>query len=451
MSNGTRQYRSPLFGGLLLILLGVIFLLNRFDPMLGLGYLIRRYWPLLIILWGVAKLIDYLQAPRSGQARPALLSGSEAVLLVLIALVLCAFVFRDWIRDHYSNLDIELPPFSQRYSQSVAVAPQTVAAGARVEIATGRGNITVRGGNGDQLIVSGTKSAPGANEESAQERMRSADITVESRGAGVFIHPRNLESGVSIDLDIQLPKAANLSVDATHGDVHISGVQGNIEARSENGDLEIHDAGGSVTASLQQGDARITGIGGDLKLIGRGADLEIEDVSGNATIDGAFVGSTTVRNVAKITRYTSPWSDVSIARMTGRMQLDSSDIEVSDASGDAKIVTRNKDIDMENIGGRLEIYDSRGDIKVGYVSPPRADVSVTDDSGEVELTLPAKSSFAISAVSRSGDVECDFEGPSLKQASSDGEAGRLSGTFSGPGPQFTISTSYGTIRIHKSH
>jgi hypothetical protein len=63
MSNG-RSTRSSLFTGLLLILLGALLLLHRFDPALGVGHLSRHYWPVLIILWGVARLIEHLSAHR---------------------------------------------------------------------------------------------------------------------------------------------------------------------------------------------------------------------------------------------------------------------------------------------------------------------------------------------------------------------------------------------------
>jgi len=447
------QNRSSFFAGLLLILLGVIFLLNRFDPMLGLGHLIRLYWPLLIILWGVARLIDHLSSRHAGQARPALLSGGEAALLVLIAIVLGAFVFRDWIRDHYGDLDIEIPPFNQRYSKSIALPTQTIPAGARIEITTGRGNITVHAGDGKTLVVSATKSAPGASEAAAQERMKHMDIEIAPQGNDVRIRPVNQDTGgawVNVDLDVQVPKTSNLLIDAAHGDIQVSGVAGNIDAHAENGDVEIHDAGGTVSAQLQKGDARIADVRGDLHVSGRGDDVEVTDVRGGVTIDGAFLGSTRVRNVAKTTRCTSPWFDVTIVHMTGRMELDPSDINISDVTGDVRLVAHNKDVDVENVGGELDIVDSQGGVKVGYSAPPLANVNVANDSGDVDLTLPAPSGFELSATSRSGDVESDFEGPSLKPVN-DEETGRLNGRYGGPGPRITIATTYGTIHLRKSH
>jgi DUF4097 and DUF4098 domain-containing protein YvlB len=452
VSNGG-HHRSSLFAALLLILLGVIFFLDRVDPLLGLGHLIRLYWPILIIVWGVAKLVDHLSDRKAGQPRSTILSGGEAALLVLLALVLGAFVFRDWIRDHYADIDLEIPPFSQRYSESVALAPQTLPPVARVEVTTKRGNVTVHASEGNALIVSATKSAPGPNESTVQAHLKDVGVQVESRGNGVRIHPANLESAggwASVDLDVEVPKATTLAINASHGDIRVSGVAGNIDAHADSGDVEIHDAGGDISAEMQKGDARITNIRGNLRVNGRGDDIEIADVSGDVTIDGAFLGSTRVRNVGKTTHCTSPWYDVTILRMTGRMELDSSDIAISDAAGDARIVTHNKDIDVENVGGRLEITDSHGDVKVGYANPPGAGINITNDSGDVNLTLPAKSSFELSAASRSGEVESDFEGPSLRPVD-DEDNGRLSGKFGGSGPPITINTTYGTIHLGKLH
>ncbi|MGA7626025.1 MAG: DUF5668 domain-containing protein, partial [Candidatus Acidiferrales bacterium] len=86
MSNGGRQ-RSSIFSGLLLILLGTLLLLARFHPGLAVWHLFWRYWPILIILWGLAKLIDNLAAHKAGQLRPPILTGAEAALLVLAVFV----------------------------------------------------------------------------------------------------------------------------------------------------------------------------------------------------------------------------------------------------------------------------------------------------------------------------------------------------------------------------
>ena len=108
MTNGARQ-RSSIFTGLLLILLGILFLLQRFDPQLGIGHLLSRYWPVLLILWGLAKLIDHFTAQRTGEGRPPILSGPEAALMILVIAVLIGMSLRESILDRVSswNSDVD--------------------------------------------------------------------------------------------------------------------------------------------------------------------------------------------------------------------------------------------------------------------------------------------------------------------------------------------------------
>ena len=452
----TPQRRRSIFPGLLLIVLGLIFLLHRIDPAFGIGHLARIYWPFLIIVWGIAKLIDHFAAQSNGQLRPPLLSGGEAALLVLLALVLIAFVFRDWIRDRVPGLDVGLAPFHQSYSQSRELASQSIATGSHVSIETGRGNITVHGTAGDELRVSVNESADGDSESAADERMKDVQVVIEQAGDGYRIHPvhqGDSHEPVEADLDVQLPKTASVTLHTAHGDISASAIAGVVDAHTENGDIEIHDAGSDVTAQLQKGDVQITGVAGNVTLKGRGDDVEIGEVAGNVTLDGPFVGSTTVRKVKGTTRVSSPWAELTIVQLTGRLEMDSGDIQLSDVEGLANIQTHNKDIDAENVAGQLDLVGSHGAVKVVYASPPRAAINITNETGEVDLTLPARSAFQISALSRSGEVDSEFQDPSLKTTGEEKD-GRLDGQFGSgsgaPAPRITITTSYGTISLHKS-
>lgn len=457
MTDTVRRRRS-IFPGLLLILLGLIFLLHEYDPRFAIGHLARTFWPLLFILWGVAKLIDHFWAQSAGEIRPPLLSGGEAALLILLAFVLIAFVFRDWLRDRFPGIRIDLPALHQPYSQSRELASQTIPRGSHIIVETGRGSITVEGNNANNLRVSVNESASGENESAADQRMKGVSVVIEKTGDAFTVHPLHqgdFQGEVGVDLDIQIPKAASLTVHTPRGNISASGIGGILDARSEDGDIEIHDAGSDVNAQTQKGDVRVTNVGGNVRLEGHGNDVEVADVSGDATVYGTFLGSTIVRKVAKTTRIGSPWANLTIEHLTGRLDLESGDLQMSDVAGPAKIQTHNKDIDAENVAGQLDIADSHGDVKVVYTNPPQQALNVTNDSGEVEVTLPAKSSFQIAAFSRDGEVESDFEDPSFQKTDEKEEKdGRLNGMFGAhsgmAGPKITIITSYGTIALHKA-
>ena len=86
-----RPHRS-IAGPVVLILIGVLFLLGtmRILDIHHLGSLFARYWPALLILWGVLKLIEYEQAKRLGQPTRGIGVGGVFLMLFLIGAGLIA-------------------------------------------------------------------------------------------------------------------------------------------------------------------------------------------------------------------------------------------------------------------------------------------------------------------------------------------------------------------------
>jgi len=455
MTNGARQ-RSSIFTGLLLILLGILFLLQRFDPQLGIGHLLSRYWPVLLILWGLAKLIDHFTAQRTGEGRPSILSGPEAALMILVVAVLIGMSLRESILDRVSSWNSDADDgagfFGQKYSDSQELPAKTLAPGAHVIIRTGRGNITIHSGGGSDLRVEVSETTSSANEAEARQHMKNVSVAIDESRNEYTVHPVNQgdsDSHVSVDLDVELPKQTAVWARSEHGDITISGVAGTINADTGNGDIEIHDAGSDVTAKLQKGNARISNVAGNVVLSGKGNEIEVGDVKGNATLVGDFFDSIHIRNVSKTTRYTSQRSDLTLVNLTGRLELDSGDLKVSDVSGNAKLVMHNNDVEIENVAGRLDIQDTHGDIRIVLAQPPREPISVMNESGDVDLALPAGSNFEVSAVSKSGEVKSEFDDSGLEPVN-DSSTGRLNGKIGTHGPKITVATTYGTISLKKS-
>src|SRR5579871_2818974 len=78
-----RRHRS-LAGPFVLIIMGTIFLLGtmRVLSVGKLAHLFANYWPLLLILWGVIKLIEHQQAQSEGTRASGI--GAGGVLLVIM-------------------------------------------------------------------------------------------------------------------------------------------------------------------------------------------------------------------------------------------------------------------------------------------------------------------------------------------------------------------------------
>jgi hypothetical protein len=79
-------------------------------------------------------------------------------------------------------------------------------------------------------------------------------------------------------------------------------------------------------------------------------------------------------------------------------------------------------------------------------TPPTHPIEVDLKKGQIELSLPATSSFQIDAASRHGEVESDFSGPGLKVVK-EGDNPTISGTVGKGGPPIRLDTEYGTVRL----
>ena len=466
--SGNGHDRNPLFAGLLLILLGGIFLLYRFDPALGIGHLLARYWPVLIILWGFARLVEHWTPQQNRTAQSPFLSGGEAALMAAVIVALCLMAAHDIVHRRLPNLDLNLD-FNTPATQTQKLTPQTIPAGSHIAIQTGLGNITVHGGDGAQLLVTVNTSTngfyffPGPNHrgggptsgsENEGDQAANAEVVIEQTDLGYSIHPEGqFQFGpggrLTVNLDVQVPKDVQISATANHGAISVTGVSGSVSAEARDGNVEIHDAGGSATVTMQRGDAHIAGVAGDVSLAGRGSEVDLADIAGGAMINGNFFGPIRANRVGKTLQCSAQRSQVTLEHLTGEMILDSGRIEISDVTGPAKIATRHKDVSAANIAGRLDVADTHGDVEVRYSKPPQEDVNVQNNTGEVEVNLPANSNFEIAAASAKGEAHSDFEAPTLNVAWGDA-AGAINGRVGTGGPKISVSTTYGTIHLRKT-
>ncbi|HVB35851.1 MAG TPA: DUF4097 family beta strand repeat-containing protein [Candidatus Acidoferrales bacterium] len=448
------QRRRSVFGGLLFILIGVVFLLYEYHPEMEIGRLFTHYWPLLLILWGVARLFDYLFASRSGQPGPAAISGGEVALIVLLLLAVAALAGFDWARKNNPGIDFDMGNmFEHSYDWNSSLPVVPAKPDEVTSISTVRGNISVHPGNDSQLHVSVQKTASASDRNEARRAADKVQVQVTPTSNGYQIQPQTSGdegADVRVDLDVQLPHQATINAQTSHGDISIAQITGPVTINSKSGDLNIHDISGDVDANLAHGDARINNIKGNVRLTGHGSEINLSDITGDATMEGDFYGPIRASNVSKTTRYTSSRTNLTLAHLAGQLDMDSGDLSISNVPGGIQLSTANKDITLENVAGRIDVTDKRGDIQVTFAHPLHDDLRIADESGNIDITLPAQSNFEISAVSRNGNIENDFESSGLK-SSNTGDTTVLQGVYGARGPRITLSTTYGTVSIHKSH
>lgn len=452
MANNIPQRRS-IFSGVLLILIGILFLFHRYHPGLEVWRLFGRYWPILLIVWGLAKLIDHLRIQRTGEGGVRIVTGGEMALILLLLFAVGGIAVLDWAHRRGVNLNPGggWPWPGSTITTTEEFPARAIGTGSLVDISTENGNIIVLADEATDLRVVANKSGTAANESEARKIAEGIRIAVNPVGGGYEIReqgPGEDNGKIRVDFELHVPKQVSIAARSARGDLDVSDVGGGVNVSTENGDIEIHDAGGDANASVQRGNVRISGANGNVRISGHGDTVELSDVGGGATVEGDFYGPIRIHNVKARTSYSSAGTELTALWLSGRLEMDSETLELSDVGGNISLSTHNRDIQIENAGGRLQIVGTHGDIQVRYEHPPQNDIAISNDSGGVDLTMPENSAFEISAVSKGGEIRSDFEDPALV-LTNDNDMHKLTGKIGTHGPKINIVTTYGTISLRK--
>ncbi len=438
--------RSSLFTGLVLVLVGVLLLVHNLLP--GVLHLDRllRYWPVLLILWGLARLLDWTAARRSGQVPPRLIAGSEIFLVIVVLLGLALLGLYGRVRERHPEWDFELHLFERSFEFPITLRQSEVPAGTHLEVQVPRGDITVYGETAPGLEAVATRVVRAPTRDAAQRQASQTVVALTAVPGGLRLSPEGpVPAHEAINLDVHVPRQISLDATTGRGDVRINGLAGPVHATAR-GSVEIENAGGDVAVQLTRGNARLGSIQGSVVVEGSGDQIEARDVEGTTTIRGEFFGPVRLRHLTGAIRFESARTHLTLSTLPGQLVLDSGNLELSDSPGDLWLETRNKDIRVEKVSGSIHITNRYGEILIRFERPPQHSVTVENDSGGIELILPEHSGGALEVVARNGDVLNEFTAPRPTRQGSDTY---LSGRLGSGGPRLVLSTSYGNIRIRR--
>jgi DUF4097 and DUF4098 domain-containing protein YvlB len=447
--------RGSIFWALTLIGVGVIFLWQNFDPSVRPWQLIAKFWPILIIFWGLSKLIDYVQAQAHPETTaPPLFSGSEVVMLVLILVlgtIVSKVVLHPWQEwgwhfddEEISNLFLNSYTFDRTFSQPVK-------AGSQLVLEDQRGPVAIHGADQSAIDVTAKESIR-ADDEAAAKRISDRLKLELVEEAGHYLLRTNRRSladegsRVTLDLNLRVPKATSSQITSERGDIQVEGVLGDQTLFTQHGDVRATNTQGLVKIHKAGGSAEVRGVKGSVELEGRGDDIEIADVSDTVTVHGEYSGAIQFRNIGQTLRFESQRTDMTAQKLSGRLDMEIGSLDLNGIDGPFEITTHQKDITVNEFKHSVHITDNNGQITLQTSTPPTHDIQVESKNGAVELTLPPNANFQIAASSRHGEVECDFSGPGLKMEK-EGNTPSISGSYGTGGPMIHINTDYGAIRI----
>jgi DUF4097 and DUF4098 domain-containing protein YvlB len=446
--------RGSLVFPLILILIGTLFLIHNLNPALGVFGIAGRFWPYLLIGWGVLRSVEIVSAYQRGQALPQSgLTGGEWFLAVFIAFVggglagYSGFADGQWAgRVNIRGLEV----FGESYDFPVSASAPAAGAN-RLRIDNLRGNVRLVAGDTDEVQVTGRTTVRAYEESTARQVADSVPLEVTPESGQIVVRTNHARATggerVSSDLDIVAPKRFSIDCRGRYGDFDVSGFDGEVDVRSENAGVRLENIGGNVRVDLGRSDiVRAINVKGNVDIKGRGSDLEVENIGGTVTVLAAYYGELQFRNIAKQLRYESNNSNVSFQRVPGFVRFSRGDLTAARVAGPVRIQSKTKDVRISDFTGGLEIDVNRGDVEV-FPGPRLDRIQVKTGSGDIELGLADAAKLTLNARVERGEIDNEFS-PALR-VEKDGRGASLQGAV-GQGPEVILKANRGTILIRKA-
>jgi len=442
-------------GAIVLIMIGVLFLLGTMGVLNAhsLVVLFGRYWPALLILWGIIKLLEHEQSKRAGlPSRGIGVGGVFLILFVICAGLIATGVSRvNWgnIRD---NLQIDDNDFDemfggQSYDYSGDLSADAPAAMTGLRIFDDRGTVTVNVTDEKKIKVSWRKKVHSDSQEKADDINHKTDVTITPADKVMTLNA-NIQAagdrGVSTDMDVYVPRNINLEITSRRGDVSITGMNGALQISNGHGEVDINDQTGNATLNIESSAARIQHVKGDVAISGRAKEVDVEDIDGAVRLNGEFMETVRLVRVSKTVDFHSSRTDMQFAHLDGRLDLDSGDLRADSLFGPMHLTTRSKDISLEGLSGDLRLEDTNGTVNVGVYKP--GNIQIDNRKGDVQITIPPATAIKVEARTHEGEIETDFEEIKVENEHRQSSA---NGSIGSNGPKLAINCEKGTIEIRK--
>ncbi len=405
-----RKRRPSLLGGLLWLSLGGLFLLHNLGRGPDIWSLTVRYWPILLILLGLGKVIDYYRQKGGVALRVGEIIG--IIFLILIGTAITKTyrgplgpVFRDW-RITVGDSSVrpgEWLGTSYSYTQE-ATYPLVLVPSEPVQIENAYGLVSISPGSDGEVRVrlkkvvysSDETKAKGISDEikleaGPQSRDDSAPVQkveAEPRSKGkpaaqVFVVRTNRDALSSKDyrfnteMEVFVPKKTELVVRNSFGEVRVSGIDGKLNLSTTHNPLELRDCSGEFAVSNRFAESRLINLTGNVDVDARGR-VYLESIKGDVKVRDEY-SPVEIVSVDGTVSVTNTENNIRIEKVTKPVVIDArgSQVRVSDLDSTLKVTTSHRRLDVTGVAsdvtveseyGTVVLKDLRGNVVINTTS-----------------------------------------------------------------------------------
>ncbi|WP_410772300.1 DUF4097 family beta strand repeat-containing protein [Fontibacillus sp. BL9] len=373
----------------LIIAVGVLLLIDRISGQ-DLILLLRKWWPLILVLGGVEHILVLIRNRRHTLRPERRLRVDMKGLLLSVCIGVSVFAVTQ--QDHYLHLwnrvSLDLAASGSDFGSEEGFHTEKPSLEVPIDLDTEQikidgvnGNIDIRRAEIEGVAIHATvwvDQIPMEEAEEVAEKTtvdtsigKTLAVTVKDQtySASGKRHPR-------VNLTIILPENRFLDIDisTSSGSITLTGVRAlkQIKLQTGNGNLRMWDVVGDVSAKTLNGDAELYRVFGDVGVDTQGGNLKAKGISG----------------------------DASLSTMVG-------DISLVNAEGDIKANTKNGNVKIDGVAAGLQAESLNGKIQIS-TKEIGGDWSVYSAVGEMQLEIPDTGDYTLEGSSGYGDIRTDL-------------------------------------------
>jgi DUF4097 and DUF4098 domain-containing protein YvlB len=493
-------------GGMLLIIIGVLFFVSRFHSDLNALEIYGRYWVLMLAVFAGVELVRYYSHRQSEGPMPRLFTFGR---IIIILFIVGTGVLANRVANNPSLLSaIRLPRFLSGLRDSVVgkaypfmdepVVFADVRSGNKITITNSFGNVEVTAG-GMRVRATLTKAISAWSEDDARKTADRVHIVINKTSEGLTITTNRDEVNqqFTTHLKVEVPSSSDLSIVDSYGVVSASGIEGDVTVKASHAKIDLSNIEGALNLGLNYSDviasnidgnvtingakrARINNVSGALDLSASYATVDLREIEGPVHLDAPFCtiiaqgfrdravfktehgkidisnsvdveidaphSEVIAKNIEGDLHITSSHGNIQLSSIYGELVVESEQASVNaeDARGPVEIQTSNGNVALKNFHDSVHVETSFRDVTLVTANQPLGDIEVQNDHGEIKLVLPQSSQFQLVASSENGQVK-PVGFVEMPQRMRDSLTADM-----GDGPSITLRTSYKKIIIEAS-
>ncbi len=335
------------------------------------------------------------------------------------------------------------------------------------------GGVTVRGVSANRVSYVLRTRVQARSEAEARRLLKSAVLHTANRNGSFDFVLGPTRADLSSDIEIQAPSTLKRFVIHTGGgNISATNINGNVEAQTAGGMLQIDRIGGDLFARTGGGEIRLGRIEGGVKCFSGAGSINVERCGGESWFETAG-GEITVKETGSPVHCSTAGGSIRVERAAssvtahtgaGRIDvLNAGGVVLAENSGGSIQVGSAQSVRCESSGGAIRLKNVTGSLRaVTDVGSILAELipglklqnsTLTTGAGDITVLIPSNLPLTVKAQcdsGRSGKIVSDFPEIPVKLISVQKNSSLTAeGVLNGGGPLLQISANSGVIYLRR--